>query len=116
MSEPILDPTAIERLRRIGGDRLLRAMITSFMDNGAARVASAQGAARAGNAQGVSDAAHALKSSAGNIGAETLRLVTQKVERESLESGASLDALVAEMADAFETARVAVTRTRDAMG
>ena len=116
MSPQILDPIAIERLRRIGGDRLLRAMITSFIDNGAARIASGEGAARAGHAQGVSDAAHALKSSAGNLGAESLRLVAQKVERESLEAGASLDALAAELAQAFEEARGAAIRTRDAIG
>jgi HPt (histidine-containing phosphotransfer) domain-containing protein len=113
---PILDPSALERLRRIGGDRLVRAMVTSFIENGAARIDAARTAANAGDAAGVSDAAHALKSSAGNLGATTLQLTAQKVERESLEGGASIGALVEELGAAFDEARVAAERAHDAAG
>ena len=114
MTIPILDPSAVERLRRIGGDRLLGAMIASFLENGAARIAAARDAARSGDARGLSDEAHALKSSAGNLGAETLRMTAQKVEREAVEAGASLEALAAELAAAFDHARAAAERARPA--
>ena len=116
MSNPILDPSAIERLARIGGNRLVHAMVGSFLENGAARIQSAREAAAAGDAQGVSDAAHALKSSAGNLGATTLQLTAQKVERESKESGADLLGFAEEMAAAFDDAAIAARRARDAAG
>lgn len=116
MSNPILDPSALDRLRRIGGDRLVRAMVDAFVENGAARIRAARASAADANAQEVSDAAHALKSSAGNLGATTLQLTAQRVERESMESGAALAALVDELAAAFEQASVAAQKARDASG
>ena len=116
MSNPILDPSAVERLSRIGGNRLVHAMVGSFLENGAARIQSARDAAAAGDAQGVSDAAHALKSSAGNLGATTLQLTAQKVERESKEPGAQLQVLTEELAAAFEEAGAAARKARDAAG
>lgn len=114
VSEPILDPTALARLRRIGGDKLLRAMVASFVENGTGRIDAARNAARDGDARALSDAAHALKSSAGNLGAETLRLTAQKVEREAVEPGAALEALASELADAFAHAREAALAAPDA--
>ena len=116
MSNPILDPSAIERLSRIGGNRLVHAMVDSFLENGAARIQSAREAAAARDAQGVSDAAHALKSSAGNLGATTLQMTAQKVERESLEPSAGLVGFAEELAAAFEEAAVAARKARDAIG
>ena len=113
MTGPLLDPAALARLRRIGGEKLVRAMIDSFAANGAARITSAREAAIAGDGQGVSDAAHALKSSAGNLGAESLRLVAQRVEREAVDSGSDLGRLSDELAAAFEQARAAALAARD---
>ena len=112
MTDPILDPHAVARLHRIGGTRLLRAMLDAFVDNGEAKVAAARAAADAGAGSALSDAAHALKSSAGNVGATTLQLVAQKVERESKEEGADLRLLAGELADAFVHARAAASAAR----
>jgi HPt (histidine-containing phosphotransfer) domain-containing protein len=116
MSEPILDPTALERLRRIGGDRLLRMMMTSFVEHGAVRMATARAAAAAGDGKGVSEEAHALKSTAGNIGASALQRTAQKVEGEAVVAGADLGALVSELVAAFEVASVAAASARDEAG
>lgn len=113
MSQPMLDPKAIERLHRIGGDNLVRSMMTSFIENAAARMAAARAGAQSGDARAVSDAAHALKSSAGNVGATSLQMVAQKVEREALEEGASLDALVAELGAELDGATTAAAWKRD---
>ena len=117
MSEPVLDPLALARLRRIGGERLLRAMTGSFLENGAARIAAARAALESGDADALSDAAHALKSSAGNVGATTLLHVAQKVEREAKTAdAATLRALVHELATAYDDASVAAATARDAAG
>ena len=113
MNQPILDPQAVARLHRIGGDNLVRAMLSSFVENGALKVEAARAGAGAGIAAQVSDAAHALKSSAGNVGATTLQLVAQKVEREAVEAGTDLRALADELVAAFEDARAAVMRVAD---
>ena len=112
MSIPMLDPAAVDRLRRIGGDKLLRAMLGSFLDNAAARMSAAAAAVAAGDGQGLADAAHALKSSAGNIGATTLQLTAQKVEREAVEEGANLELLLDELRSAHVDASTAATRER----
>jgi len=108
MTDPVLDPTALDRLRRIGGPRLVAAMMRSFIENGASRVLAAREAAAAGNAAGVSDAGHALKSSAGNVGATTLQQVAQRVERDATTvTGPALLRLAAELEAAFGSARIA---------
>lgn len=112
MSAPILDPAAVARLHRIGGDALVGAMLESFEQNGLNRVRAARAAADSGDAQAVSDAAHALKSSAGNVGAASLQLEAQRVEREALDAGAHLGELASALEDAFARAREAIAASR----
>ena len=64
-----LDPSALERLRQLGGDKFARDMIALFLSYGGQKVAEAVAARQGGNLAGVASAAHALKSSAGNVGA-----------------------------------------------
>ena len=113
MTEPVLDPQALARLRRIGGVRLVHSMMSAFIENGAAKIDAARTAAEGSDGAALSDAAHALKSSAGNVGAATLMRVAQKVERESTESGANLRRLAAELAAAFDRAAIAAGVARD---
>lgn len=114
MIDPVLDPKALERLRRIGGDGLLKAMMTSFLEYGPERIADARAAVAANDAKALSEAGHALKSSAGNIGATSLQIAAQKVERDALLADASLAALADELVAAFEDARSAAASARDA--
>lgn len=109
-----LDPTALERLRRLGGEPLAQRMAALFVDLGRERVASARAGIEAGDAEAVERAAHSLKSSAGNVGAATLQEAATRAEEaaEAARAGRSgevpLAELVARMADAFEAARRAL--------
>jgi len=115
MSDPVLDPQALTRLRRIGGDRLVHAMMSAFVENGAQKVAAGRAGAEARDGAALSDAAHALKSSAGNVGASTLQQVAQKVEREAKEADANLLLLATQLSAAFERAAAAAIEARDAV-
>jgi len=80
---PILDPAAPARLRRIGGERLLGEMIRLFETGAPARVAEARAAASAGDAEGMRATAHALKSTAGNLGLARLQAACRLAEAEA---------------------------------
>lgn len=100
-----LDPTAAERLKRIGGDRLLRAMLRSFLENAEQRMAAAREAAARGEVETIRDEAHALKSSAGNIGATRLQHAAAQVERQADEPGAIPATLIEILERAWPDAR-----------
>lgn len=70
--ESLLDPEALERLRGFGGEKLLRGMVELFVKNAPARVADARAAFDGGDAAALRSAFHALKSSAGQLGAVTV--------------------------------------------
>jgi len=80
-SLPQLDPAAFERLRHLGGDAFLGKMIALFLSYGGAKLAEAQVALQAGNWPGVAAAVHALKSSAGNLGALQVQRLAESVEQ-----------------------------------
>lgn len=100
------DDAALERLRRLGGDRLAREMGELFASLGAERVAAARAGVVYGDLDTIERAAHSLKSSAGNVGAVELQRLAESVERAAAEgrrddAAAGVDALEA----AFEAAR-----------
>lgn len=102
MDEPsALDPTAIERLRKLGGDKFAADMIDLFLNYGGKKVAEARAARQAGNLAGVAGAAHALKSSAGNAGAVRVQKLAAQAEQSA--KGGLGDAAAADVA-ALETA------------
>jgi HPt (histidine-containing phosphotransfer) domain-containing protein len=65
----LLDETALERLRGFGGDKLVHGMIELFVRNAPTRAADAREALDCGDAAALRAALHALKSSAGQLGA-----------------------------------------------
>jgi HPt (histidine-containing phosphotransfer) domain-containing protein len=69
LSTTNLDLDALRRLRRFGGEKLLREMVTLFLEHAPTRVSLAREHLRMGDAAGVRSALHALKSSAGQLGA-----------------------------------------------
>lgn len=114
VSRDVLDRDALERLERIGGVKLLAGMLDAFLANGAERLAAATSSAAALDGVGVSDAAHALKSSAGNIGARRLQETADRIEHTAEGAGADLRALTEELETAWieaETAARALRRT-----
>jgi HPt (histidine-containing phosphotransfer) domain-containing protein len=97
-----LDPTALARLRRIGGDRLLGEMIDLFLAHVPERVASAVAAGKAGDWQEVGRAAHSLKSSAGNVGMTAVRELAVALEqRAAADDGAAVAPLLRDLEEAF---------------
>jgi HPt (histidine-containing phosphotransfer) domain-containing protein len=67
--ESLLDDAALDRLRSFGGAKLLKGMIELFVRNAPTRAADAREALDCGDAAALRSALHALKSSAGQLGA-----------------------------------------------
>ena len=67
--QPLLDNSAIERLRGFGGEKLVGGMIELFVKNAPRKAADAREALDCGDAAALRAALHALKSSSGQLGA-----------------------------------------------
>ena len=109
-----LDRTHLEQLgTRFGGGFLIQ-LIDLFIVQGRERIAAAHAAAQAGDARGVSAAAHALKSSAGNLGAQSLGARAAAVERSgaAAQDAPALAALVDGLTASFEEACLALQSVR----
>lgn len=104
----ILDPAAIERLRKLGGDKFAADMIDLFLSYGGKKVAETQAARQAGHLAEVAAAAHALKSSAGNVGAARIQQLAEQAEQSAQRA---LGDAVAKDVEALERA-FAETRPR----
>jgi HPt (histidine-containing phosphotransfer) domain-containing protein len=68
----LLDQSALERLRGFGGDKLLRGMIELFVRNAPGKAAEAREALDCGDSAALRASLHALKSSAGQLGAASI--------------------------------------------
>ena len=107
MNEPVtLDPAAIERLRKLGGDKFASDMIGLFFSYGGKKVSEAKQAQQAGDLAGVANAAHPMKSSAGNVGAARVQALAAQLEQ-AAKSGNSdaIAGLVGEFESAFAETR-----------
>lgn len=115
MADPI-DRAHLDQLGSRFGAAFLIQLIDLFIVQGRERIAAAEHAATSGDGKGVSAAAHAIKSSAGNLGAMSLGERAADVERAgSVESGApALTALVAGLSAAFDDACTVLRSVRSA--
>jgi HPt (histidine-containing phosphotransfer) domain-containing protein len=77
----VLDEEALERLKSLGGTELLAQMIDLFLEHGAERMQAALAGERNGDRALMELAAHSLKSTAGNLGAQALQHAAEAVER-----------------------------------
>lgn len=115
-----LETSAIDRLRRIGGERLVGAMLRSFLEHAPQRLAAADDAVAAGDGPGLGAVAHALKSSAGNVGARALQAEAARVEHAAEAADADLAALLAGLRSAcrqaIAAAEAALANTTEAAG
>jgi len=68
----LVDAAALDRLRKFGGDALLKGMIELFVENAPRRMAEAREALDCGDAAALRGALHGLKSSAGQLGVTTV--------------------------------------------
>jgi HPt (histidine-containing phosphotransfer) domain-containing protein len=69
---PLVDDAALDRLRSFGGEKLVKGMIELFVQNAPTKAADAREALDCGDAGALRSALHALKSSAGQLGAATV--------------------------------------------
>jgi HPt (histidine-containing phosphotransfer) domain-containing protein len=106
-----LDPAALERLQRLGGDGFVVKMIELFLEFAGGKVVAARRAQSAGDLAGVANAVHPIKSSAGNVGACRMQILARKIEELARQGQAGpLDDLVAEMEQAFVAAKAELER------
>lgn len=88
--DPVIDRAALDRLRRVGGANLLRRMVELFLESGPERVRAVAESAAAGDVARVERAVHAMKSSAGNVGAIRLQRTAEAIEARAV--AGSIDA------------------------
>lgn len=99
MNDPIIDPEALARLREWGGERLLSQMVHLFLESTPDRIRQIREGLERGEQELLERGAHSLKSSAANLGAERLRLLSEEMEEhahrgELARAGTLLDPLV----------------------
>ena len=110
----VLDPSAMERLTRIGGDRLVEKMLVSFHAFANEKVSEISQAVSEENWAQAGQAAHALKSSAGNVGAVDLQRLSFALECAGRDAdGESIPALVTELIAAFEATKSALAEIHE---
>jgi HPt (histidine-containing phosphotransfer) domain-containing protein len=83
---PLLDPAAFQRLREWGGDALLGKIVALFLEHAPTRLGEVEGGAMAEDLQRIERGAHALKSSAANVGGVALQQLASRLET-AAESG-----------------------------
>jgi HPt (histidine-containing phosphotransfer) domain-containing protein len=81
LDHPSLDPEALARLERIGGDKLLREMIALYHVNAPERMTAAEAALVAGDVVAAENALHSLKSSSAQLGALRLARICEAGEQ-----------------------------------
>ena len=113
-----MDPDALARLRRFGGERLLNDMIALYLETARSRLAAAQEGLTSGDASATGNALHSLKSSSAQLGAARLSELCEEGEAIA-QSGvlAGLDALLQASRDELERVeRWLETERREAAG
>ena len=102
-----LDPAALERLRRLGGEEFTRKMIDLFLSYSAQKIGEARRALEAANLDAVAKAAHPVRSGAGNVGAVIVENLATRIEQLALQSqGESLAKLMEELEQAFASVKL----------
>jgi HPt (histidine-containing phosphotransfer) domain-containing protein len=101
----IIDPQALERLREWGGEKLAGQMVRLFLKNSGTRMDQIRAGVANSDLQETERGAHSLKSSAANIGAETLRTMATRMESAALdESVDDARSLLPELESAYASA------------
>lgn len=109
-----VDPAAVDRLRRLGGQEFLVEMIDLFLENGPTRLEAVRAGLAAGEAREVHRAAHSLKSTAGNLGGRAVQALSQQIE--TLAAGGGLEGvapLVTELETRFDELRERLEQERN---
>ncbi len=111
----VIDPRALARLRKLGGDELVHKMIDLFLPHTKSRVEAAHAALDSGLLSEVERAAHAIRSSCGNLGADELGELAVTIEQLASEQrGADLTPLVHDLDEAFARVKSRLEKERRA--
>ncbi len=103
---PPTDSAALDRLKRFGGVKLLREMISLFLTAAPERLAAVRTGLGTGDAEAVERALHSLKSSSAQLGAMRMQRLSEQGEHRVREG--SMDGL-AQLADELD---LELTRVR----
>lgn len=113
MSAEIIDPEAIANLRALdpdGGDTFLREIVTIFLEDTPQRIAELKAARASGDLARLGRAAHSIKGSASNLGAEPLRALAERLELANKLGNPIGDEDLARLDDHFAAAAEALRR------
>ena len=93
-----VEPQTIAYLRQLGGadENFVHDLIALYVEDAGQRIATIRAALAAGDATEMASAAHALKSSAGNMGAMSVRAIAEVIEQ--IGRKGSIDGAAAEAA------------------
>lgn len=106
---PVIDPAALDRLREWGGEKLLGQMVELFLENAEARMDQIREGVREGDIDESQKGSHSLKSSAANVGAETVRHLAAEIEGASTRGDSDQVArLLPELEEAYNRACTAL--------
>ncbi len=101
-----IDMQALERLRKIGGEAFLSKIVALFVSHAEPAIKEAANGLKVGDLASVQRAAHALKSSAGNLGAQQLQNLAGKIEQLAEDRNAGeLQPLLADLEAAYLRAK-----------
>lgn len=110
----VLDSGAIARLDRIGGNDFVVEMIGLFLENAPQRLETARDAFAAGDVPTLHRAVHSLKSTAANLGAQSLQATAAAAEaRAGDEDMAAIPPLLEDLEREYEAAREELEAERD---
>jgi HPt (histidine-containing phosphotransfer) domain-containing protein len=111
-----LDPAALQRLQRLGDDAFVCKMIDLFLDFVGKKIVEAQAAETVGNFSGVEKAVHAIKSSAGNVGAHRVQELARQIEELAQHGQAGpAEVFLGELTAAFAAARIELDQHKQSL-
>jgi HPt (histidine-containing phosphotransfer) domain-containing protein len=110
-----IDGAALDRLRRVGQDKLVRQMIDIYLDYAPKMLRNALAGEQAGDCVAIENAVHSLKSSAGHIGANAVHDLARRLEALARNKEFdSLGPLLRELETASEQARLRLEELKPA--
>lgn len=80
---PLIDPAALESLRALGDESFLQEIIDIFLDDTPTRITELRTSLASGDQGTFARAAHSIKGSASNLGAEPLRAAAATLENDA---------------------------------
>ncbi len=113
-----MESVNVEHIREatMGDDEFLAELIDLFLDDTPGQLEALRKAVRAGDAESAASAAHRLKGSSGNLGAESLSALCLHVEKSSRGQQEELPKLVEQVDEEFNQVREILTNLRGELG